>query len=46
MPHLNPYMELGYGIGTPIFDFGIFVSAIKAKCDTFGVKFTFELFNK
>lgn len=26
MPHLNPYMEFGYGIETNIFDVGIFVS--------------------
>lgn len=46
MPHLNPYIELGYGIGTHIFDVGAFVSTINGKFDTFGFKFTFELFNK
>ena len=45
MPHLNPYMEMGYGIGTHIFDAGIFVSSINGKFDTVGFKFTFELFN-
>ena len=45
MPHLNPYVELGYGIGTHIFDVGIFVSSMNGKFDTVGFKFTFELFN-
>lgn len=45
MPHLNPYVELGYGIGTHIFDVGMFVSGINGKYDTVGFKFTFELFN-
>lgn len=45
MPHLNPYLELGYGIGTHIFDVGIFTSSINGKFDTIGFKFTFELFN-
>lgn len=45
MPHLNPYIELGYGIGTHIFDVGAFVSTINGQFDTFGFKFTFELFN-
>lgn len=45
MPHLNPYIELGYGIGTHIFDAGAFVSFINGKYDTIGFKLTFELFN-
>ena len=45
MPHLNPYIELGYGIGTHVFDAGVFISGISGKYDTFGFKFTFELFN-
>ena len=45
MPHLNPYIELGYGIGTHIFDVGAFVSSINGEFDTVGFKFTFELFN-
>ena len=27
MPHLQPYLEVGYGIGTHIFDVGVFVSS-------------------
>ncbi len=46
MPHLTPYTELGYGIGTHIFDAGIFVSSINGKFSEVGCKFTFELFNK
>lgn len=45
MPHLKPYVELGYGIGTHIFDAGAFVSFINGKFDTVGFKFTYELFN-
>ena len=45
MPHLNPYIELGYGIETHAFDVGVFVSSINGKYDSFGFKFTFELFN-
>lgn len=45
MPHLNPYIEIGYGIGTHIFDVGAFVSSINGEFDTVGFKFTFELFN-
>lgn len=46
VPHLTPYVELGYGIGTHIFDFGVFVSNINGKFREVGFKFTFELFNK
>ena len=45
MPHLNPYVELGYGIGTHVFDAGVFVSSINGQFDTVGFKFTFELFH-
>ena len=45
MPHLNPYIELGYGIGTHVFDVGAFTSFVNGKFDTVGFKFTFELFN-
>lgn len=45
MPNLHPYVELGYGIGTHIFDVGVFVSSINGEFDTVGFKFTFELFN-
>lgn len=46
MSSLKPYVEIGYGIGTHIFDVGFFVSSINGEYDTIGVKFTFELFNK
>lgn len=46
MPHLNPYLEVGYGIGTHIFDVGIFASSINGKFDQVGFKITFELFNR
>lgn len=46
MPHLNPYLELGYGIGTHLFDFGVFVGNEKGKFTSVGCKFTFELFNR
>ena len=45
MPRLYPYLEVGYGIGTHIFDVGAFVSAVNGKFDAVGFKFTFELFN-
>ena len=45
MPHLNPYVELGYGIETHVFDAGVIISSINGKYDTVGFKFTFELFN-
>lgn len=45
MPHLNPYVELGYGIETHVFDAGVFINSINGKYDTVGFKFTFELFN-
>lgn len=44
MPHLRPYVELGYGIGTHIFDAGAFVSVRNYNKFGFGFKFTFELF--
>lgn len=43
--HLMPYIELGYGIGTNVFDAGVFVSNVNGKFEEFGFKFTFELFN-
>lgn len=46
MPHLNPYMEFGYGFATHIFDAGVFIGNEKGKFTSFGCKFTFELFNK
>lgn len=46
VPHLKPYVEIGYGIGTHIFDFGVFVSAANWRYREIGCKFTFELFNR
>lgn len=46
MPHLNPYVELGYGIGTHVFDFGLFVAFESGQYEEVGVKITFELFNR
>lgn len=46
MPHLNPYIEIGYGIGTHIFDFGVFASNINGKFNDVGIKLTIELFNR
>ena len=46
VPHLNPYLEAGYGIGTHIFDLGLFVSFANGKYQEVGCKFTFELFNR
>lgn len=46
MPHLQPYLEIGYGIGTHIFDFGVFVGSDNWKYSQIGCKFTFELFNR
>ncbi len=44
--HLNPYIELGYGIGTHIFDFGVFAGFANWQYQEIGCKFTFELFNR
>ena len=46
MPHLQPYMEVGYGIGTHVFDVGVFVSSENWKFGRIGCKLTFELFNR
>lgn len=46
MPHLQPYLEVGYGIGTHVFDFGVFVSSENWGFGGVGCKFTFELFNR
>lgn len=46
MPHLQPYLEVGYGIGTHVFDVGVFVGSSNWKLNHFGCKFTFELFNR
>lgn len=44
MPHLRPYVELGYGIGTHVFDVGVFVSNSNYTDFGFGWKFVFGLF--
>lgn len=46
MPGLNPYIEVGYGIGTHLFDAGVFVGNENGRFTGVGCKFTFELFNK
>lgn len=46
VPHLQPYIEIGYGIGTHVFDVGVFVGSENFKYSQFGCKFTFELFNR
>ena len=46
MDHLGPYFEVGYGIGTFVFDLGLFLSVEKFNRVGFGYKITFELFNK
>lgn len=45
MSHLGPYFELGYGIGTFIFDAGVFMSLEHYNKIGFGFKLTFELFD-
>lgn len=46
VPRLSPYMELGYGVGTHVFDAGVFVNFMQGKFNKVGFKFTFELFNR
>lgn len=46
MKHMNPYLEVGYGIGTHIFDLGLFVSSTNWKKFKFGFEITFELFSR
>ncbi len=46
IPRLTPYWEVGYGVGTDVFDFGAFVSFNKYSYKTFGCRVTIELFNK
>lgn len=46
LPHQDPFYEVGYGLGTHIFDFGLFMSFAKQKKREFGIKITFELFNR
>lgn len=46
MNRLNPYIELGYGVGTHLFDVGLFVSSENWTFGSVGCTFRFELFNK
>lgn len=46
VPRLSPYLEIGYGIGTHVFDAGFFANFTQGKFDKVGFKFTFELFNR
>lgn len=46
MNQLNPYVEVGYGIGTHIFDLGVFMGTANWNSPKFGFKITFELFNR
>lgn len=43
-PLLKPYIEIGYGFTTHVFDLGFFASAMENKFNEVGVKFAFELF--
>ena len=43
--HLHPYVEVGYGIGTYLFNLGVFTSNVNGKFHEIGCKFTFELFS-
>lgn len=42
---MDPYMEMGYGIGTNIFNVGVFWGGEITRWNLIGVKFTFEIFN-
>lgn len=44
MPGLTPYIEAGYGIGTHVFDIGVFTGNLRGKFKSIGCKFSFELF--
>ena len=46
MNQMHPYMEVGYGIGTHIFDFGVFGALANWNNTKIGCKITFELFNR
>lgn len=43
-PVLPSYTEVGYGIGNHLFNIGLFASFDKARYNSIGVKFAFELF--
>ena len=46
LPNQKPYYEVGYGIGTHLFDFGFFMSFASQKKRQFGFKLTLEIFNR
>lgn len=46
VPHLRPYIEIGYGVGTRLFDIGLFASFSNWDYSKVGAKFTFELFDR
>lgn len=46
MNNIKFYWEAGYGFATHIFDIGLFINNFNGKFDSFGCKFTFELFRK
>jgi len=43
--HLHPYVEIGYGVGTYLFNLGVFTSNVNGQFHEVGCKFTFELFS-
>ena len=44
--HTRPYFELGYGFQTRYFSTGIFASFLNTQFQSFGCKFTIELFRR
>lgn len=44
--HISPYFEVGYGFTTRYFSIGVFGSFVNRGFNSFGSKFTFELFRK
>ncbi len=42
---MDPYIEMGYGIGTHIFNVGVFWGGEVTRWNLVGVKFTFDIFN-
>lgn len=44
--HTHPYFELGYGFKNRYFSTGIFASFLNTKYQSFGCKFTIELFRR
>ena len=44
IPKLTPYIEVGYGIETHIFDLVVFANCIKGSFSSVGCSFSFELF--